>query len=314
MRIRSDIIKSIILFTPHTIIYILLVYLSMNFAADRESYLNFFENPYSGERFEYFYVLLGKFLNFLGFNNISSILFIQFFTILLYFKLFINLSKNNKLILLSFMTVFLFTVFSNPLGVQIRYGFAIAVLLFFYSYLKGNRFVYQIAYIVPALLHYGTIPFILFAVISNSKQFIGKGKLIPILILLIILLPIVTSNIVNIINLDIYYITYFDGSFKNAPEISLTLLYLLFASLINFKFERKKVDWLPYAGLMFAIGSIVTGVDLLLKLMMPFIVLSTVDLFNNLYRVKFIIKEYFPFLYLCSFISFLYYYRMVSLF
>ena len=315
-------IRNLCFFTPHFIIFMGLLYFSMGSANDRQPYLYFFDDPYMDTRYEYLFTLLAKFFHAAGFNNVFSIMMMQSVTFFLYCFVWNKLSITQNLISLSFFSIILFTVFSSVLGVQIRFGFSISILLFFYVLLREKNILYKILYIIPAFIHFGTIPFLIFATVSDIKQSCSKTKLVLLITIGSLAMMVITSNILYLLSLPSflpgyypsYYSLYFDGTFKNANATSLTVMYYYFILLINFSFEGKKVPWLPYSGFIFAIIALVSGFDLLLKFLTPFILLATIDLFNHLHRVKLITKVQTPFWYFFSFFSFFYFFRTVGLY
>lgn len=310
---KITVARNLFFFTPHCVIFLLITYWSMESASDRQQYLYLFEDPYGSTRFEYLFVMLAKIFHFFGFRDVLSILIMQSATFTLYFFTWNQLSRTRTLISLSFFGIILVTVFASIIGVQIRYGLAVALAICVYSQVMNKNHLYKILYIIPAFIHYGTLPFLFLAIISDFKQCMKKRKLILLLLCISILLGISFSQLFYVLNLPYYYKPYFDGTYKNSPGPSLTMMYYFFVLASNYFFDGKKVNWLPYSGLIFGIAAIYSEIDLLLKLMIPFVLLSTLDFFNHMHRIKIFTKEMTLIFYPLSYFSFFYLVRMVGL-
>jgi len=275
--------KNIFLFLPHIVIYIALIALSMEVAADRDNYLFFFEYP-EESRFEYLYIQIGVFFKGWGISPTSSILIMQASVIGMFFVSFVKLSSSKGLLSISILTFLLFSVFATMLGMQLRFGFAVALSLLIFSYVKDRNMVFHLLYILPGMAHFGVIPFLITLLFYKLLPNLSRKVFFIFLLVVVLAVSVLTSHLPALLDLNDYYTSYFSGDLKTSLRpISFSLVYYLSIVVISLYFLRKDdFNWLGYAGLVFALASMLTGVSLLLKFMTPFSLILTMYLAENI--------------------------------
>jgi len=310
MKVNIDRLKCLALFLPHVIIYLFLFWISMYTADDRSNYIKFLADPYDSTRFEILFVKLGQLLYNLGFDPVYSLFSIQVFAIFLYYRLFYLVNKNQVLMNLSIASFIMFSVFSNPFGIQLRFGLASIICLTLYTILNKKK--YYFLFLIPAFYHYGTIPFILCFLSSKIRPVIPKKTFVLMFFLLVFFMSNSIFLLVKVLGLGDYYLTYFNG--EEAGIISITFLFYVGLSILNFYYSNRKknIFWLPFVGIVLGVVGIITHINVFYKMMLPFVLLAVIEFLKGNFFLN-NKSTYFMFFYVLSFLSIFYYAYMTKL-
>lgn len=290
---------------PFILIYMAIFSLSMHTALDRLDYLRVMNVDYAGSRIE-------PLLPFIS-NVLSNIISLPVFKLLLiqlsFFFLFVQIlfiyfkPISAQVFAKSLLTLLLFiAVFSNPLGVQLRIGYASLILLYLVIKIKNPKLMpHAPLFSLPILMHYGTSFGVLFYwyvhlfKINNMKRFILHSFII------IISLTVVVTNIDQIfsfLGLSKYYYRYLDenSDLGSGRALPFTALFYLLLCTYNILFGNRKDFslWFTLTGLW------LIYLGFFLKFYLAFKMLLPILMYTLLYTIKSLPLERKPYIYVTS--------------
>lgn len=309
--------------SPFLLAYLIVFYLSMSVAPDRQDYLAIMKSPFEG-REEPLIHFFSYFLGLLFSNTIIKLMVLQiFFFLILIYVFFEKIKPKNLsgLVYLFAILIIFFGVFSNMLSVQLRIGYATTIFLLIVSVIKIKPKIYNIPiFLIPCFMHSGLIFAVLLYLffhyfkINNIKSYI-------VFLVTSILVSTVTIKYLPVafdyFGVSQYYFAYLDGDIDFGRKLPFTVVfYTLFCFVLLF-FYRAKSDidyWFGFSGfLLIYIGFV-------LDFYISFKMLTPISAFFYLYNISRIeIKSSNSFLFLIFFLlliplSFLMLIKQVELF
>lgn len=286
---------------PSVLMYISLFGFSMDTALDRGDYLRIMDVDYASNRIEPLLPLISNILGYLISNNVAKLVLIQSIFILIFLQLLYIYFKpvfiEGFFKILVSLLLFI-AIFSNPLGVQLRIGYASFIFLFLIIKIKNLKYLkHFVFFIAPILMHYGTIFGVLFYwhihifKINSYKRFIAHS-LIIIAALSITVLYI--DRVFSILGLSTYYYSYLDQEREFGRSVPFSVLFYIAACLYNIFFtkERSYLFWFSLSGLWLVYLGLVLDFYLAFKMLLP------ISMYAVLHMVKSFPIERKPYLYI----------------
>lgn len=263
----------------------ILMYSVMDTAKDRVNYLKHFEFPFMSSRMEPGFQYYTSFLKWIGaspeFGIVFTCLVIYFLLAKCWFYL-VRLKWLESLLLFNF---FMFSVFNYYLGTSIRMGLSISLAMFGSCIvLRGNNkgFIFLL---LSTIFHYGGIFFAVSFFWYKFTQNRTKGFHYIVVFCGTVAMFFLFDIILPTLGLGDYYLSYFDGGVDGTERLvpfSLAfyalVLFLLFIGRVN-NDEFK----LSLYGLPFLVYSLVSGITVFGKMIMPLVFLSYVSLIKVFY-------------------------------
>lgn len=322
-REEKRIVEKCFAFFPLVATYIILLYLSMDTAPDRDNYLFMMEHPFVG-REEIGIHIYSYVTGFFGLGALSKLLILQIIAFSLWIYSFSISFQNQRFQKTLLCLAAIIALRSNGLGVQLRIGFA-SVLFFLVVILihrdeKSHGFSRKILLLfLPAIFHYGTIPpvlcFLLFYFARNKSR---KLKAIITLMFFVVtqlamnLLPMLLSYM----KYGDYYMTYLGAEDETTRFIPYSFVFYVLLLLIYLIQVRETESLFPYfliAGLALPLLRYTNDFVLGLKMLSGF---EPVLLWRYVDKIAFNSDRAVylsPVLYLCCFASFFYFAYQVGL-
>lgn len=293
---------------PFVFLYLIIFYMSMDVALDRDNYLHIMSFPFEGREEPLIHIysyIIGFFIS----NPVYKLLFLQFISILTLFVVFFK--KNHPVNLSGLVKVFLclvifFGIFSNMFGVQLRIGYATLIFLFIVFFLNIRPNVYSVPiFLLPCLMHSGLIFAILIYYIFEYFKIKSFKRFVIFLLVSIIastlmigFLPI----IFEIIGVSYYYYGYLEGGGDFGRKYPFTvLIYMFFLVFILYLFRRKDIKdiqfWYGMSGILLVYMGFVLKFYISFKMLVPisafmYIYIISKLNFNSLNSYIFIIVSF----------------------
>ncbi|WP_180108596.1 hypothetical protein [Acinetobacter sp. YH12147] len=283
---------------PFLLVYFFIFILSMDTALDRLEYIKLM-NVDLKTRVEPMLPLVSSIFDPLISEPFYKLITIQFvFFILFLVSLFNYFNPNdlNSLAKTFFALLLCLIVFSNPLGVQLRIGYATILFIFIIINFKKPYFFL----IIPLFMHYGVVFAILFFIyfsifnINNKWRFI-YNSFFSLLSLTVFFIYI--EDFFRMIGVSAYYYNYLneENSFGRSFPYSV-IFYLMICCLLLYFFKDKKDKyfWFSLSGLWLVYVGFVLDFYLAFKMLVP------ISLFALIYLLKFFPNERNPYIYLIA--------------
>lgn len=265
---------------PFVFLYLIIFYMSMDVALDRDNYINIMSFPFKGREEPLIHIysyIMGFFIS----NPVYKLLFLQFISTLVLIAIFFK--KNNPINLNGLLKVFLclvifFGIFSNMLGIQLRIGYATLIFLFIVFFLNIRPNIYSVPlFLLPCLMHSGLISAILiyyffeYFKINSFKRFV-----------IFLLGSILTSTLIigflptifEMIGVNSYYNGYLEDGGDFGRKYPFTVLfYIFFVVFFLYFFKRKDIKdiqfWYGMSGILFVYMGFVLKFYISFKMLVP---------------------------------------------
>lgn len=268
------------------------MYLVEETDADRYSYLEHFSDPFLNTRIEplfQYYMYLYKILYISpSIATIITIITIYSLLAVIWFEN-VNIRRFESFIIFNGI---IFSVFNYYIGTSIRMGLAMSLALyFFYKINNGNNSkIIYVLMISTIFIHYGIVLFVLIFLfklffIKNNKTFFN----IAVVFLMSIVVVLSLNTIISFMEINSYYSMYLDGF--GATERIIPFTMLLFIICLIVLMILKKNDFyssLVLYGFPFLIVQFKFNMAFIGKMLMPFLFISLVYLFNQYYKKIFV--------------------------
>ena len=269
--------------------------LSMDTALDRVDYL-ILMNVDIKTRIEPFLLIVSYFMSFFVSNPIIKLSLIQltFFLLLLIsvYNYFLprSLESLSKCFLVVLLCLFLF---SNPLGVQLRIGYA--TILFIYiivSFKDMNYMKVTLLLFISFFTHYGVIFSILFFYYINFFKIDTSKKFIFHTIIILTILTLIFSNIdymFNLLGLSAYYLIYLSGELEFGRALPYSVIMYIGLCLYIFLYIKEKnspLYWFSLSGLWLVYVGFVLDFYLAFKFLVPISIFALFYVVNNIPKIK----------------------------
>ena len=280
---------------PIVIAYMFIFVLSMDTALDRVDYLKLM-NLDIKTRIEPFLLIVSYFMDFFVSNPIIKLSLIQliFFLLLLISIYNYFLPRSLESLSRCFLVVLLCLIlFSNPLGVQLRIGYA--TILFIYiivSFKDMNYMKVSLLLSIAFFTHYGVIFSILFFYYINFFKIDTANKFIIHTVVILAVLTLVFSNIdfmFGLLGLSAYYLVYITGELKFGRAIPYSVIMyigLCFYILLYIKEKNSLLYWFSLSGLWLVYVGFVLDFYLAFKLLVPISIFALFYVVNNIPKIK----------------------------
>ena len=285
----------ILFMLPIILVYMFIFISSMDTALDRIDYLALMD-PNSLSRIEPILPIIAYSLDFFVSNHVIKLSIIQFSFFLLltvsvynYFlpKYLISLSKCFLVLLLCLILL------SNPLGVQLRLGYATILFLYIIITFKEANYLKVILLLfISFFMHYGVIfsilffSYIRFFNIDTSKKFVFHT------IIILTILTLVFSNIdfmFNLLGLSAYYLIYLSGELEFGRALPYSVIMyvgLCFYIFLYIKEKNNPLYWFSLSGLWLVYVGFVLDFYLAFKFLVPISIFALFYVVNNLPKIK----------------------------
>jgi len=238
-------------------LYSIIFWLGQNTADDRFNYFRFFDNPDSS-RFEPLFVSYGKFTNFLGLSPELSLYIaasFMFFCAAWAISLHLRVDKPYTSLIIFFLLFFGISVLYS--FVQIRAGIAFWFALLLHGlYHKTNKKIYIWLLILPVLIHYSTIIFMLgcFAIYLFK---LNRKVLFTLSVFAVVITAFFFNTFLTYVaSFNPYYLHYFEDSTRVITSFTVLsfFCFLCFSPLFKERFDHKKffISFLSIPVLLFA--------------------------------------------------------------
>lgn len=284
---------------PFVLIYASLFWLSMDTALDRGDYLRIMDVDYTSNRIEPLLPLISNILGYFISNNITKLVLIQLTFILLFLQLLYLYFKPVSIegFFKSLVSLLLFiAIFSNPLGVQLRIGYASFIFLFLIINIKDLRYLkHSPFFIVPILMHYGTAFGVLFYwyihifKINSYRRFLIHSIII---ITVLSITVVYIDRIFSLLGMAAYYYSYLDEERDFGRSLPFSALFYIATCLYNVFFtkERGYLFWFSLSGLWLVYLGLALDFYLAFKMLLP------ISMYALLHMVKSLPIEKKPYL------------------
>lgn len=271
---------------PFILAYMIIFILSMGTALDRFDYLRLMDINIE-TRVEPLLPLVSYFFNFVITDSYIKLTAIQFSFLFLLLISFYNYFKPNNIILLSkvFLALLLcLIVFSNPLGIQLRMGYATIIFIYIISSMKKP----YLFLFIPVLMHYGLIFSVLFFIYFYILKIDSKRKFLINSIFILIILTIFFINIGSVfsfLGVSAYYHNYLNEELDFGRAIPYSvIMYILICCCILFFVKSKEniFHWFSISGLWLVYVGFFLDFYLAFKMLVPISMFSIIYLVKNL--------------------------------
>lgn len=303
------------------------MYIVMDTAKDRDNYIELFSNPFKESRIELGFQYYAQFFSLL---QIPPSISIVITSVIIYLILYNVWFKFLKIDLLSSILLFNFIVFSLMnyyLGTSIRMGLASAIALFAFAKINESKYFYIILLFLSPFFHYGVLLFVVLLfwfTLTKTKSF--KFHYICIIIFTIVFFSIF-NLIVPLIGSS-YYQSYFTSNLGQTERLfPFTLLFYTFSLVMilfgirrdklyqnnNFISSYKSLYFLSLYGSPVLLFSVISGIPVFGKMLMPSIFLSAILMVLLFYKasVSLVGKySFFLFLFPLNILAFMYALKM----
>ncbi|WP_104483752.1 EpsG family protein [Acinetobacter indicus] len=301
---------------PFVLAYIFIFNLSMETALDRADYLRLMD-PNWESRVEPLLPLISYIFDFIVSEKNYKLILIQFsflFLFLLSIYKYFKPIETSSLAKVIFLFLLCLTVFSNQFGVQLRIGYATILFIFIIVFFRRP----YIFFIVPLLMHYGTIFSILFYMFFSIFNIDSRRKFLICSFFSLSFLTVFFMYVevfFELIGVSRYYYNYLneEESFGRALPYS-TIFYLIVCCylLLFVKKNGCKLYWFSLSGLW------LVYVGFILDFYLAFKMLTPISLYALFYALKCIPDEKNKYVYLIgaymfSPIAFLYFALQVDI-
>lgn len=306
----------LVLMIPTIIAYLFIFIASMNYSKDRHNYLSMMDVN-DVQRVEPLILFIARFLNFfIEGNYVCKLIITQLFFFLVFltalYKYFNpdNLDRLTKCLL---ALMLLLLVNAVVFGVQLRMGYATFIFIYLIVSLKRFDIKYFILFILPVLMHFGTLlPILMYFYIyifnvNNRKNFI-KHTLILFIPFTMVILNI--DQIFNLLGVSNYYYVYINGEALEQRALPYTVLFYILNACYLIAFHRSmpkdKYYWLSLSGLWLVYIGLALKFILAFKMLIPIMMISVMYTAKHLPSQKTNAIIYLIFAYIFSIIGFSY--------
>lgn len=275
---------------PIALAYIVIFILSMNTALDRVNYLRIMDTDIE-TRVEPLLPIIAYLLDYIITNSVIKLISIQlFFIYLLLLSLYIYF-RPKELVSLSkcFIALLLcLAVFSNPLGIQLRMGYA--TIIFIYLIVRFRK--PTLFLLIPIAMHYGAIASVLIFLYIHIFKINSTLSFTKHSILIIIFCTVLFTNIelvFDYLGVKNYYYSYLSEElvFGRAFPYSV-IMYILVCSYIIFFINKKDSNfyWFSLSGLWLLYIGFVLDFYLAFKMLVPISIFALFYAINNFPKIK----------------------------
>jgi len=273
-----------LLLQPVVVAYMWVFYATSDVAKDRDAYIRIFTDPFDGRHELGYKILAHLFSSFLGDPELALALtqFLAMNLLVLFGLSYFKISPLTKTCLSLFI---IFTVFSGVVGIQLRFGLAVILAVMCVSLQRRSA---TLLYIAPGLVHIGVIPFLMTAAYWRlSGRFGHKLGAVGLALLALSapLLPSVIQLVPELLGLGGYYKGYFDPDGVRRLVPLQLVFYLLVLGILLLRRERIKSSniWIAVSGLILPILFVFTELQVLYKLMIPFVLFTAIESIGSLH-------------------------------
>lgn len=261
--------------------------------ADRQQYISHFSRPFSNGRIEIGFQYYMEIFHLLNISPIISTVFTSLIIYTLLYKIWFKMVKIHWIESILIINIVIIGIFNYYLGTSIRMGLALSLAIYsFYKIQDGSKYYYLVLLFSP-LIHYGislfVILFLYMKIFHLNSWKLNRNLIFIITIILIILLP----YILNQINFNDYYTMYLNGFGKTSRIFSFGMLLYIFSLILLFSFSRYKsfnTQLISY-GIPFLIVSIVSGIVVIQKMLVPLLFIALIEISNLMYpRIRKYVK------------------------
>lgn len=295
----------ILLMLPFVLIYMVIFTLSMHTALDRLDYLRVMDVNYAGNRIEPLLPFISNVLDSIVSLPIIKLFLLQFSFFFLFIQILYLYFKpiSAQIFAKSLLTLLLFiAVFSNPLGVQLRIGYASLIFLYLITRINHLRVLpHAPLFALPIFMHYGTSFGVLFYWYVNIFKINTTKRFILHSLIVIISLTVLVTNIDQVfsyLGLSRYYYGYLEenSDLGNGRAIPFTALFYILLCIYNVILGDKKdlLLWFTLTGLW------LIYLGFFLKFYLAFKMLLPILMYTLLYTIRSFPLEKKPYIYVTS--------------
>lgn len=268
---------------PIVAIYIYIFIFSMDTALDRSGYLRLMNVDYES-RVEPLLLLIAYLLDFIVSSEFLKLITIQIFFFLLLLKALYNYIKPTDIVTLSKCSLAILLciiIYSNPLGVQLRMGYA--TIIFVYLIVTLRKL--SILLFIPFFMHFGTLLAILLLFYMSIFKVESKQKFILHTFFVLTIFTILFTNIESIfrvIGIPFYYFRYLESDRewgRLIPYSAVLYIILCLYILLNKKAKGKEC-WFALSGLW------LVYVGFFLDFYLAFKMLYPISIYALFYSIK----------------------------